>query len=217
VDVGGRIMVAKVFPSDARDRLENERDMLKRCRDAGVPAPYSISVLQNAILMEFIDGINLSSLFDSVMTSPEAKDGLTGYPRQELIDGLASWLAQFHHSFGFKMCRGDSILKNFIVSRKKVYGIDFEESGEGDPIKDVGQVCSYALSTDPAFTEAKFQFCEDLAARYWKIVGRDRSSELPEAIAQGLEHYAPYRSDRRRLLEGAEKLRKEGMPLHRPE
>ena len=214
VEIGDRIIVVKEFPQDARSRLRRELEMLKRCHGAGIAVPEPISTHGDAVLMEYIEGPSLAESFDLIAAKDAKSERSTEESRVTIVDGLASWLASFHRSVGFEMYRGDSILKNFILSGDKVYGIDFEESGKGDPIQDVGQACSYILSSNPPFTDAKFGFVTDLTARYWEKVGRDRSADLPESIAQGLEHYAPFRSDRQRLLEWAHRMRMNGMPSH---
>jgi aminoglycoside phosphotransferase (APT) family kinase protein len=214
VKVDGVIRVAKIFPQEAADRAEKEYEMLGRCRRLGVPVPAPILLRENVIMMEYVDGSSLAELFDSLYAREEEIEGFLGGSQRSILDGLASWLARFHSSLEFKMYRGDSILKNFILSGDQVYGVDFEEAGEGDPFTDIGQVCSYALSTAPMFTKDKFQFVQDLAARYYHITKNDRSCDLAEAVAQGLEHYAPFRADKELMIAWARRLRANGMPSH---
>jgi len=211
VKIDGVISVAKIFSPEAADRVKKEYEVLGRCCRFGVPVPSPIWIRENVILMEYIEGSSLAELFDSLYARDGEADESSGDSRRIILDRLVSWLARFHSSFGFRMCRGDSILKNFILSGRQVYGVDFEEAGEGDPFIDIGQVCSYALSTMPMFTKAKFEFVEDLAARYCHVTSKDRFSDLAEVIAQGLEHYATYRADKELMLDWARRLRANGM------
>jgi aminoglycoside phosphotransferase (APT) family kinase protein len=214
VRIDGAIRIAKVFSPETADRIDKEYEMLGRCHGLGVPVPAPIWIKENVILMECIEGSSLAELYDSLHEKEsEGREFLIDSERL-ILDGLASWLARFHSSLGFRMYRGDSILKNFILSGKQIYGVDFEEAGEGDPFTDVGQACSYVLSTSPMFTRAKFQFVEDLAVRYCYLTKKDRMSDLADAIAHGLEHYAPYRVDKELMLDWARRLTAHGLPSY---
>ncbi len=213
VDIDGHRCVAKVFPQGAGDRASTEFSILGMCSRAGVTVPIPIWHREDVVLMDFVEGMSLAGSFDEIF---EGRGGTiqAGSPTSAtIIAGLADWLASFHTAFAFRMCRGDSILKNFKISEGKVCGFDFEEAHEGDPIEDLGQACAYVLSTRPEFTEGKFEFANRLADRYWSVARVDRSPELPDAVAAGLEHYAQFRADGSLLYDWAGRIRVRGMHL----
>jgi aminoglycoside phosphotransferase (APT) family kinase protein len=86
---------------------------------------------------------------------------------------LADWLFRFHRFFkteeGFRI-RGDATLMNFIVSRGRMWGVDFEESRMGRPGEDLATLCASLLSTTPMFTDEKFQLCQTFLDTYQKSV-----------------------------------------------
>jgi tRNA A-37 threonylcarbamoyl transferase component Bud32 len=215
VGIEGKICIAKVFNEEFLDRARIEYDVLVSCHSWGLRVPSPIWFRENTILMEYVDGINLGVSLDALFPDGNGRAITSTLLRRTIVEGLASWLASFHRAYGFGFCRGDCILKNFILSGDQIYGIDFEEAGQGDHIADLGQACSYILSTRPMFTQGKFEFMNDLANRYWMEVGKDRSAELSGAVAEALEHYARYRSEGPKLLEWAERIRKSGFPSER--
>ena len=160
--------------------------------------------------MEYVEGANVADLFDSYWGIDPSGASVIGELRM-LLDGVAAWLARFHSAFGYRLARGDAILRNFIIKGDLVWGIDFEESSERDPLIDVGQTCSNILSLEPQFTPAKFLLTKEFASLYWRYSGRNRSHELPDKIAEGLRHYAQFRDDSVRLEEWAGNIERRGL------
>ncbi|MGQ9583059.1 MAG: hypothetical protein ACUVV6_06045 [Thermoplasmatota archaeon] len=216
---GGRECVAKVFGRGRLEAANTEWRVLEICRDRGVRAPRPLALREGVIIMSRLEGPSLFELMFS-LERPGA-----GSARREshlecdielsaaapLLEGAAFWLAGFHRVLGPRATRGDSMLKNFLISGGEVYGVDFEEAAPGDPLTDVGQLCAHLLASGRGFSPAHFEAVRHFAEAYWSGSGEDRSGELPPAVAAGLEHYARYRRDRSRLRNWAARILGKGL------
>lgn len=200
----GRECVVKVFREGSEEAAPKEFRILRDCSAAGVPVPGPIDCIGGAVLMEFVPGEPVSDLFDRLVAASDGQELSEGF--QGLACDLAGWLSRFHSAFGFETARGDAILRNFLMAEGGVVGLDFEEAARGDTLSDIGQLCASALMTDPPFTQVKVSFARDLASRYWERTGRDRSVDLPSAVAEAIRHYAPYRRNARELMDEADRV-----------
>lgn len=198
----GNQYVVKVFREAWRERAQVEFEVLSECRNRGVPAPVPVALLGDAVVMEYVEGDSVADVFDRSFSSSEAE---LDAPQKALAHSLASWLSTFHAAFAFRLARGDTILRNFVIAQNGIMGLDFEEAGEVDTIGDLGQLCASALMTDPSFTPAKRSFAGQLSERYWEFTGRDRSADLPKAVAASIRYYAQYRQNME------EQMKKAGM------
>jgi hypothetical protein len=197
----GNDCVVKEYSGEFPGGPATEESVLIECAKAGVRVPRLLAHIENAIVMEFIEGDNVADVFDEACDRATAPD-----PSNELNamgNALARWLWEFHGAFSHHRIRGDGILRNFIIDSSGIVGLDFEESSEGDPIDDLGFLISNILMTDPPFTELKLSFARHVARCYWGFAGRDRSSDLPIAVSRGIQHYAKYRSNVRELTDKA--------------
>jgi len=206
----GRLAVAKIYAPERVKLAESEYHILDKCHREEGRAPRPLAVGNGTIVMEYVDGENLSEKFDRLWRDDDgSKNSLE--LRRLVTDGLAEWLAQFHRIFGLREARGDTILRNFIVSESQIYGLDFEEAMERDPLSDLGEACANMLSMHPMFTPGKLVLARELAERYWHHSGTDRSAELQEAIAVALEHYSSFRADGDSMRTWARKIRIDGL------
>ncbi len=207
----GRIAIVKVFGASRRSLAEKEFSILRQCRDKGVSVPAPIELREEAIVMEFVEGITLADALDRAWL-----DGGTRLPEERVdVEATASavgeWLADFHDAFGRGMSRGDSNARNFLVSGDEVVGVDFEEATRTDVLDDIGQICSSVLSLHPMFTHDKFDFCRKLADAYFSNTGDDRSDELWRVTAKALKYYSSFRSDPSMMLEMADEMERTGL------
>ena len=218
VSWGGRSCAAKIFSRASKERAATEYRVLGLCRARRLPVPRPLLLRDGVVIMTWLRGRQAFELVHAGLggRGPETTSAREkGYWMEEgmvqrLLDGVASWLARFHRAFKWEVRRGDAMLKNFIYSRNVIYGIDFEESVEGDPLADVGQLCAHLLASGERFSPPLFRAAGYFAKSYWRHSGEDRSGELPEAVAAGLEHYAQYRRDGPLLRRQALKIRRGG-------
>ena len=212
----GKIFVAKIYSEEFRSRAQKEYDILKDCLNKKVRVPAPLEFNDDIIIMEYLQGQNACDHFEMIYNNwiEEIKNERSSLkePPQDLLlfcDDLACWLYDFHRSFDFKTARGDSILRNFIVVNNKIYGLDFEEAGDADPLNDLGDLCAFILALRPVFTEEKYKVVKILSERYWDHSKKSRYDELAGFIADSLEYYGRFRSDQELLKHEAERLRSE--------
>ena len=157
--------VLKWFVPGFKRQMQTEYSILKEGEvNLHIPFVYEMDEENNVLIMSYIMGENLCDIINDEKTTTNEK--------QRLMVLLAEWFARFHTKFktvdGFRI-RGDSILRNFILS-DHIWGMDFEESRVGRPIEDIAGMCSSILTTDPMFTSEKFQLCKIFIESYSKSV-----------------------------------------------
>jgi thiamine kinase-like enzyme len=120
----------------------------------------------------------------------------------KVVHLLANWFVNFHTFFksedGFRL-HGDANLKNFILSRGHIWGVDFEESRIGKPREDLATFCASLLSTDPMFVDEKFQFCQIFLDTYRKLVQWD-VEQLNKEISYALLERIQWRPNDEEVL-----------------
>jgi len=199
----GRECIVKVYRGEWRERAALEYGVLRDCCDRGVMAAVPLALLDHAIVMGAVEGEVASEAFDR-MFLPDSS--LQKGQRERFADALAEWLSTFHAAFDSRLSRGDTILRNFIMSPGGVVGLDFEEASRTDTISDLGQICASAIMTDPPFTQDKMDFAGHMVRRYWHHSGEDRSRDLAAAVSAAIRHYAPFRSNGGELLSYASRI-----------
>jgi Ser/Thr protein kinase RdoA (MazF antagonist) len=202
--VEGETYVVKVYRGEWRERASLEYGILTDCTSRGIPVPRPLSLLPGVIVMAPVEGRIAGDVFDglSALCPPNG----IGSEHERLADLLARWLARFHAAFDFGLARGDTILRNFIVTDQRAVGLDFEEAIRGDTLSDLGQLCASSMMTDPVFTEQKIAFARRLADRYWAVSGQRRMEELDVAISTAIRHYAQFRPNGQELLSYAGRI-----------
>lgn len=209
--LGKETVVVKVFPEGVTDAARKEYSMLQECQSVGVSAPIPLELADQFIVMEYVEGSTLSEHLDSIWLGSTDGQLADRIALDSAASSLGRWFSDFHSSFGNRLCRGDANMRNFLIDRRGVTGIDFEESGEGDIINDIGQACSSILSMRPMFTRDKAKFCRTLAEKYFTAMGFTKTTELGESTAHALEHYASYRSDGESMVKKAAEIRSMGI------
>lgn len=157
--------VLKWFAPGFKKNMETEYAILKEgSAKLNVPTPLDKDVRNNVIVMNYIIGKNLCDVINDEYTPVDEK--------KRHIFALAEWYVKFHKHFRIEdrlRIRGDSVLRNFILTNR-IWGVDFEESRNGEPIEDIAGMCSSILTTDPMFTDGKFQLCKAFIEAYEKSV-----------------------------------------------
>ncbi len=202
--VGGREYVVKVFRDEWKERAQAEFSVLSWCREKGVPVPLPVTMVEDAIVMEPIEGESAAVVFDELFSHSSGAD--LSEAQRELADNLAKWMSSFHIAFDFKLARGDAVLKNFIITPSGITGLDFEEASSADTLNDLGQLCASVLMTDPVFTAAKVSFARHFTSCYWAHSGRNRTDGLAATVSAAIRHYAPFRSNGSELLRYATRI-----------
>ncbi|MEW5748327.1 MAG: phosphotransferase [Candidatus Thermoplasmatota archaeon] len=202
--VAGESYVVKVYRGEWRERAAVEHGILVACRDRGVPVPEPLALLPGVIVMAPVEGRIAGDVFDCLFAA--CRGDVLGSEQERLADLLVRWLASFHEAFGYGLARGDTILRNFIVTERGAVGLDFEEAARGDTLSDLGQLCASAMMADPAFTGAKIAFARRLADRYWAVSGQRRMGELDGAVTAAIRHYAQFRPNGKALLAHADRI-----------
>jgi len=185
VERKGRRMVLKLYRND---RCQSEFEALNAAYEAGLCVPRAIEMCEKAILMEYIPG-------------PIVNDYLGTVLMDEMVLGVADWLALFHHAFyneGVVRLKSDAIFKNFIAS-DRIYGIDFELSRSGSPSVDVGEALAYLLNTYPMFADDKFRLGRSFIERYEHRSGI-QLQDVDLRVADSLREAATYRPAQRFIL-----------------
>jgi tRNA A-37 threonylcarbamoyl transferase component Bud32 len=213
-ELEGELVVVKIFPVDRYEAASAEFTILERCSKAGLAVPSPIRLLQGAIVIEHIEGTTVADALDSI----DAEIGLGAPDGMEragpIMRSLGCWLASFHELHGFRVARGDSIMRNFILVDHALYGIDFEEASECDVLLDLGQMCSSLLSMRPMFTKEKFELVHILSNHYFEAAGTSRLDDLPGKISEALRFYARFRRDGGSLLTWADRIEHSGLAPH---
>ncbi|MFO7991391.1 MAG: phosphotransferase [Thermoplasmata archaeon] len=200
IEYGGNRYVVKRFSDEFKEGMEREKEVLTRCMESGVHVPRIIEYRHGSLVMEYIPGDDCKNSF--------LDRGVDG--KKELLAKVAGWLFDFHKAFEFKGRRGDSILANFILSRRDIYGIDFEESVEGDYLRDIGDLCTSVLRLKPAFTESRFSMVRYFLDEYFTRSGRDEV-DINEQLVGSLLHYSRYSSMGDLMERWADKIQENGL------
>ena len=65
----------------------------------------------------------------------------------------------------------DVNLRNFIYTKGKIYGLDFEDVSYGDIRTDLGNICFFMLTNTPSFTKEKHIIMRRFLQSYEKHSG----------------------------------------------
>jgi len=147
-------------------RAGNEFEQLLIARKAGVDVPYPLFMDREYLILEYVQGDTCDTMINHLFSS-------------EAAEKIGLWLARFHEkmpSNGLRRIRGDSVLSNFVFSEGRVFGLDLEDSGPGDPLDDLGQIGASILGNEPFFTPIKFDLCIRLIESY----GREARADVVE-------------------------------------
>ena len=161
----GKPRILKWFAPGFTRQMGTESSTLEKGSSVlNMPILYEKDSDNNVLLMNYIMGENLCDVLNDEKTIFNEN--------QRIMVLLAGWFARFHRYFKTSdqfYIRGDSILRNFIIS-DHIWGVDFEEFRAGKPVEDIAGMCSSILSTDPMFTSEKFQLCKTFIKSYAESV-----------------------------------------------
>ena len=211
VVLNGQARILKWYVPGLKKNMDTEYEILKKgSLELSMPLPLEKDTENYVLVMSYIVGENVSDLINDQRVPFEEK--------KQVIDQLAEWLVKFHTLFkseeGFRI-RGDPSLRNFILSRGRLYGVDFEESRIGKPVEDVAGICGSILSTDPMFTDEKYQLCQQFLETYRRSVIWPVENVNVEIAYALLERIQWRPKDEELLRKVAAKIRNKGLRVAR--
>lgn len=206
VTIDSKPRIFKWYVPGLKRNMETEYSILKKgSSKLNIPAVHEMDEDNNLLIMTYVAGKNLCDVVNDEKTTTSEK--------QKIMFLLSDWFARFHNYFKttdqFRI-RGDSILRNFIIS-DRIWGLDFEESRIGKPIEDIAGMCSSILSTDPMFTDEKFQLCTTFIDSYKSSV-KWSLDNMSDEIAYALLEKIQWRPEEEETLRKyAKRIRKHGL------
>lgn len=126
------------------DVLEKENQNLEYLKKNKLAVPKVVFKDYDKLILEYIPGEIVCDLLEKQSMG-------------KWIDEFARWMADLHKIENGKtsLLKMDVNLKNFIFNGDKIYGLDFEEMGHGDPRYDLANICFFILTNSPSFTREK--------------------------------------------------------------
>jgi tRNA A-37 threonylcarbamoyl transferase component Bud32 len=205
--LNGQPRVLKWYVPGLKQNMETEYDVLKKGFSAlSMPSPLEKDTENNVLVMSYIQGINVCDYLNDPQVVFEEK--------KKAVTFLADWLVAFHTFFkneeNFRI-RGDPSLRNFIINRNQVWGIDFEESRTGAPVEDLAGIFVSILSSEPMFTEEKFKLGQILLDSYRKSAKWGIENINAEVSYSLLERIQWRPKDEAILRKYATKIRQKGL------
>jgi len=207
----GQPRILKWFVPGLKRNMEIEYSILKKgFSNLTIPSPFEKDSENNVLVMSYIMGENVCDIINDSQKILDEKI--------KLIHLLADWFVNFHSFYktedGFRL-RGDANLKNFILSKGRIWGVDFEESRIGKPSEDLATLCVSLLSSDSMFTDEKFHFCQIFLDAYLKSVKWDVNQINTEISYALLERIQWRPNDEELLRKYAIIIRNKGLQVAR--
>ncbi|NVM46025.1 MAG: hypothetical protein HWN79_14000 [Candidatus Lokiarchaeota archaeon] len=157
-------VVVKIFRTNNADI---EYNTLMKLKEKNLFVPDVLFYKQPYLILEKIKGVNLCDFINEKLEgvvelghlNPEIKTEIT-----RSIEKLADWFNQLHaktlienndHSVSTVLNKGDTQIRDFIYepTENEMYGLDFEDSYNGNHIDDIAWVCCSLLDTNPGIFE----------------------------------------------------------------
>jgi hypothetical protein len=180
-----KIVILKLFQTEF---AEIEYSTLKKLENQDISIPKVLFYKKPYIILEKINGINLTTYINSNLKSITSLKELKHQIRKNLKHGIkecAKWLAMLHknnlidktNEHGYVVLnKGDTRLRDFIYnpSTGSVHGMDFEESYEGNFHDDLAWICCSLLDTNPGIFEMddprhKIELIKVFLKKYFKV------------------------------------------------
>jgi hypothetical protein len=177
--------VIKIFRTK---NIVSENNILIRLRNQNFHVPKIFSLKKPYLLLEKVKGVNLCDFINDNLKNTEKLDDLDSDLKTQIISSiknLAEWLAQLHKKNIvrkrrseeiFVLNKGDTRLRDFIIDNVKdvLYGVDFEDSYEGNHMDDLAWICCSLLDTSPGLFDMdepkhKIDLINVFLKRYYQI------------------------------------------------
>jgi hypothetical protein len=178
-------VVVKIFNTHNAD---NEYRTLMRLKRQKLFIPNVLFYKKPYLILERIKGVNFCDFINEKLVDVADLESLNPETKEEIsisIEKLADWFNQLHinnviesedHSETIVLNKGDTQLRDFIYIplKNEMYGLDFEDSYEGNHIDDVALTCCSLLDTNPGIFEqsvpkAKIELINLFLKSYYRI------------------------------------------------
>jgi tRNA A-37 threonylcarbamoyl transferase component Bud32 len=192
------VVVKRFFSGKAGVEFET----LLRVRPRGLPVPLPYWKDGEYLVEEYVEGEGCDRLINQMF-------------RSDVAEMIGAWLAGFHSALredDRDIVVGDVALGDFIVSEGRVFCVDLEDTGPGDPIEDLGGLSARILGSEPFFTPIKFELCSRLITSYENASGTDARERVRPHISRRLRADARRKPLFRRTLVAAAKGLDRGWP-----
>ena len=147
--------------------IVNEINILKRLNNQKLNVPKLLLIKNPYLILETINGVNLSDFINNNLEDVKELNELDPGILNKItlsIEKLADWFAVFHEKniVGKEgvtdivvLNKGDTRLRDFIIdfSENVLYGVDFEDTCEGNHLDDIAWICCSLLDTNPGIFE----------------------------------------------------------------
>lgn len=157
-------VILKLFRTDY---AEKEYQALIKLDKQGVRTPKVLFYRKPYIILTKLNGINLCDFINEKLVNVDKMDDLDNENREIIflcITKLANWLSKLHKKNIINKSKNDEIvvfnkgdtrLRDFIFDEEKkiIYGLDFEESYEGNYLDDLAWICCSFIDTNPGIFE----------------------------------------------------------------
>lgn len=195
VEYQGKERVVKEYREGSHEKLLVERNLLVGCEKRGIPVPKVMGSTGDTLVLEYIPGPDCKILFEQ--------------GHVHILPLMARWLADFHEAFAHGYRKGDCILGNFLYHDKVIYGIDFEESSQGDPLRDLGDMCVSILRMGPSFTPERFLQVNSFIGAYFECFSQ-QPVDLTDPVVEAMDHYSKFGSDGEELRKWGDRIKEVG-------
>ncbi|MBY8987352.1 MAG: hypothetical protein KGD61_02770 [Candidatus Lokiarchaeota archaeon] len=178
-------VVVKIFRTNNAD---NEYNTLTRLKKQNLFIPNVLFYKKPYLILEKIKGVNLCDYINERLVDVADLGCLHPECKKEIstsIEKLADWFNQLHtnntiknedHSEYIVLNKGDTQIRDFIYNplKNEMYGLDFEDSYEGNHLDDISWVCCSLLDTNPGIFEqsvpkAKIELINLFLKSYYRI------------------------------------------------
>jgi tRNA A-37 threonylcarbamoyl transferase component Bud32 len=154
------ICIMKRYGIDNTNTMEKEQTNVEMLQNSDISVPKIIYKHNDSLFFEYMHGELVGDLVE--------KQSMGNW-----IDEFALWMAKLHKikKGTNSLLKMDVNLRNFIYSKGKIYGLDFEDIGYGDIRTDLGNICFFILTDTPSFTKEKHIMMRRFLQSYEKHSG----------------------------------------------
>lgn len=156
--------IVKIFRTS---NIDVERTTLNQLSKQEILVPKILFHKEQFLILSKIDGINLCDYINEKLKNSEDLSDLNRTDKKDIlksIEKLASWLGNLHNlniinktdpNYIIVLNKGDTRLRDFVYESNSgiLYGMDFEDSYEGNHIDDIAWICCSLLDTNPGIFE----------------------------------------------------------------